>query len=67
MSKDTADRLKNHNSGKVKSTKAFRPWIIVHREMFETRFEARNREKYLKSADGRRWRKKIIGGISSAG
>ncbi|WP_422105598.1 GIY-YIG nuclease family protein [Winogradskyella sp.] len=50
-------RLKGHNSAKVISTKAFRPWAIVHFESFPTRIEARHREKYLKSAAGRRWRK----------
>ncbi|TJY36126.1 GIY-YIG nuclease family protein [Pontimicrobium aquaticum] len=50
-------RLKNHNSGSVKSTKAYLPWIIIHAESYNTRKEARQREKYLKSAAGRRWRK----------
>lgn len=43
-------RLNQHNSNKVKSTKAFSPWVIVHMESFETREDARKREKYLKSA-----------------
>ncbi len=50
-------RLEEHNKGKTKSTKAFIPWQIVHVEQFETLLETRNREKYLKSAAGRRWRK----------
>ena len=54
-------RLKQHNSKKVKSTKAFAPWEIIHFEKFETRIEARKREKYLKSAAGRRWRKNNLG------
>ncbi|WP_203293444.1 GIY-YIG nuclease family protein [Luteirhabdus pelagi] len=53
-------RLDEHNSEKVASTKPYLPWKIVHQETFETRLEARNREKYLKSAAGRRWRKKNI-------
>ena len=61
MSKDTADRLKSHNSGKVRPTKAFKPWIIVHTEMFESRIEARQREKYLKPVAGRKWRKNNLG------
>ena len=28
-------RLKSHNSGKVKSTKAYRPWKIIYLETFE--------------------------------
>ncbi|MBX2829239.1 MAG: GIY-YIG nuclease family protein [Flavobacteriaceae bacterium] len=53
-------RLSEHNSGKNKSTKAFIPWKIVHIENFDSRLEAREREKYLKSAAGRRWRKMNI-------
>ena len=50
-------RLKAHNSGNVRSTKAYLPWEVIHKEEFVTRIEARQREKYLKSAAGRRWRK----------
>ncbi|MDZ4149114.1 MAG: GIY-YIG nuclease family protein [Flavobacteriaceae bacterium] len=53
-------RLLEHNQVKMTSTKAFVPWIIVHTEVFETRPEARMREKYLKSAAGRKWRKQHI-------
>ncbi|MDP2631682.1 MAG: GIY-YIG nuclease family protein [Candidatus Uhrbacteria bacterium] len=34
------DRIKEHNSGKSRSTKPFRPWILVYKEEFETRSEA---------------------------
>ncbi|MBJ7879504.1 GIY-YIG nuclease family protein [Gelidibacter salicanalis] len=61
MSSDFKERLKTHNSGQVKSTKAFRPWDLFHLEEFETRTEARTKEKYLKSATGRRWRKHNLG------
>ena len=53
-------RLKEHNSGKTHSTKAFIPWILIHTEEYLTRGDARIREKYLKSAAGRRWRKEHI-------
>ncbi|MGB5667497.1 MAG: GIY-YIG nuclease family protein [Maribacter sp.] len=61
LSKDKEERLKSHNLGRVKSTKPFKPWIIVHNEVFETRIEARKREKYFKSAAGRRWRSNNLG------
>jgi len=48
-------RLKQHNSGKVESTKAFIPWRIVHFEKYKTRKEAISRERYLKSGVGREW------------
>lgn len=61
MTTDVVQRLKTHNLGKVKSTKAFIKWELIHVEEFNTRIEARIREKYLKSAAGRRWRKNILG------
>ena len=53
-------RLKEHNVGKTKSTRRGIPWEIIYKEVFETRILARQREKYLKSAAGRRWRKNNI-------
>ncbi|WP_299394214.1 GIY-YIG nuclease family protein [uncultured Gelidibacter sp.] len=61
LSSDFGERLKTHNSGRVTSTKAFKPWELFHLEEFETRIEARTREKYLKSAAGRKWRKNNLG------
>ena len=57
MSDELDRRLVEHNSGKNQSTKAFKPWSLIHKEPFGSREEARVREKYLKSAAGRRWRK----------
>ena len=45
---DTEKRLKEHNAGKTKSTKTYRPFTIVYRESFEDRTSARKREIYLK-------------------
>jgi len=61
LSSNVSQRLEAHNLRVVKSTKAFCPWEIIHTELFETRIEARVREKYLKSAAGRRWRKNNLG------
>ncbi|TDQ32912.1 GIY-YIG nuclease family protein [Zeaxanthinibacter enoshimensis] len=60
ISNDVEKRLAIHNSGKIKSTKHFIPWRVVHVEHFGSKQEARTREKYLKSAAGRRWRKQNI-------
>jgi len=54
-SKNIQQRLKNHNYGKVKTTKAFKPWHLVHYEKFKTRTEAIARELFLKSGIGREW------------
>lgn len=66
MSENPTKRLTDHNRGKVKSTKLAKPWKIILSESFATRAEARKREKYLKSATGRRFRKKIWA-VSSVG
>ncbi|MCZ7603993.1 MAG: GIY-YIG nuclease family protein [Melioribacteraceae bacterium] len=47
--KNCKSRLKDHNRGKVKSTKAYVPWNIVHTEQFETKSEAYQREMEIKS------------------
>ena len=52
MSEDVNRRLKEHNNGKTKSTKGFAPWEIVFIEEYQTRAEARKREKWLKSGIG---------------
>ena len=57
VSRDPLRRLREHNAGYTKSTKPFIPWRLVHQELFDSMQEARNKEKYLKSAAGRRWRK----------
>ena len=57
---DLSKRLKQHNSGYTKSTRPFTPWEIIYFEQFETRNEALKREKYFKSAAGRRFLKKTI-------
>ncbi|WP_136080126.1 GIY-YIG nuclease family protein [Pontiella desulfatans] len=51
------ERLKSHNAGRVKSTKAFRPWERVFLEEHPDRNTAEKRERYLKSGWGRRWLK----------
>lgn len=67
LSKQIRRRLREHNTGHVKSTKAFVPWELVCHEDYEILDEARIREKYLKSAAGRRWRKQNIRPRSSTG
>jgi len=52
-------RLKQHNAGKCDYTSRKAPWEIVYSEVFSTREEALKREKYFKSAAGRRFIKKL--------
>ncbi len=55
--KDLNKRLSNHNSGKVRSTKAYRPWNIHYFETFSTKSEAYRREMFFKSVEGKQWLK----------
>jgi putative endonuclease len=57
---DLEKRIKEHNQGRTKSTKGFRPWVLIYYETAETRTEAREREKYLKSGCGKEFLKKHI-------
>ncbi|MBD3281292.1 GIY-YIG nuclease family protein [Candidatus Uhrbacteria bacterium] len=50
--KDIGKRLKKHNSGATKSTKPYRPWVLIYLEKFQTKSEAYIREKELKSYKG---------------
>ena len=43
------NRLKRHNSGKVKSTKAYRPWKLLEYYKFKSRAEAVRHERFLKT------------------
>lgn len=60
MTENIENRLKEHNSGKTSSTKAFISWEIIYKEEFITRVEAREREKYLKTAAGRKFLKEKL-------
>ena len=54
-------RLDEHNSGQNKTTRPYKPYKHILVEKFETRLEARLREKYLKSGIGKEFLKRIIG------
>ncbi|MCX6721797.1 MAG: GIY-YIG nuclease family protein, partial [Candidatus Staskawiczbacteria bacterium] len=58
---DFESRIKKHNAGLVKSTKARMPFILIRKENYNTRSEARIRENYLKKMKGGNEFKKIIG------
>ena len=60
--RDLWRRLKEHESGKTTSTKKRRPFEIVYTEVYELQEEAKKREKYLKSGQGRNELKNIFSG-----
>ena len=53
-------RLLEHNGGNVRSTKAGRPWVIAYLEKAATYTEARQKEIFLKSGQGRLWIKQNV-------
>lgn len=59
FSTDVTSRLKQHNTGKTRSTKAYRPWNLIYTEAVENRLEAREREKYYKSGSGKEFLKSL--------
>jgi putative endonuclease len=48
-------RLKQHNAGQTKSIRPFLPFELVYFEEFDSREEAVIREKYFKTAAGRKF------------
>ena len=54
VSDDVDKHLEEHNAGRVKSSRPYRPYKIIHTEPFATLIEARRKEKFYKSTTGRR-------------
>lgn len=48
IASDLHIRLAKHNSGEVRSTKAYKPWRLIHSESFPSQTDARKRELELK-------------------
>lgn len=57
---DIDRRLSEHNLGKSTFTKAFLPWKLIYKEELESLEGARKRERYFKSAAGRKVLKKLL-------
>ncbi len=55
MSLNVVNRLKEHNAGKSRYTKGHLPWKLIFSENQPDWVAARLREKYLKSAAGKKW------------
>ena len=53
-------RIKDHNLGKVESTKNFLPAELIYYEAYPTKKEAVLREKFLKTNEGRKSLKKQL-------
>ncbi len=46
---DIDARVKLHNNGRVRSTKAYRPWILLEKKEFGSRSQAVQHERFLKN------------------
>jgi len=58
---DLINRFYSHNIYATKGfTVKYRPWKVIHVEFYKTKKEALNREKFLKSGQGRGYIKNII-------
>ena len=53
MTENIDVRVKRHNDGRERTTKFYRPFVIIYTEECENRKEARIREKYWKSGVGK--------------
>ena len=53
ISNNVERRFDEHNSGNNKTTKPYRPFILLHTEEYSDRISARRREKWFKTGEGR--------------
>ena len=59
MTNDLERRLKEHNNGENRSTKAYKPFTLIYSEEFPDRISARIKERYLKSGVGKEFLKTL--------
>jgi putative endonuclease len=59
MSNNLERRLYEHNQRQNKSTKAYAPFTLLYSESFDSRSDARVKEKYLKSGVGKAFLKSL--------
>jgi len=60
FSADLKERIKEHSTGKVTSTKSRRPMILIYYEAYRSGKDARIREIFLKTGQGREFINKNI-------
>jgi len=60
FSEDVNGRLKDHNDGKVASTKNRRPFELIYYEAYINKKDAEGREKFLKSGGGHNFLRKQL-------
>jgi len=60
MTKDLGARLIRHNRGYERTTKPYKTFKLIYKEIYNNGAEAREREKYLKSGIGREFIRNFI-------
>jgi putative endonuclease len=60
ISDNTDRRIKSHNKGHNKTTKSYCPFKTILIEEYNTRMDARRREKYLKSGCGKEFLRALV-------
>lgn len=58
-----AKRLNQHSTGQTRSTKHFAPYTLVFVQISDTRSDAMEIERFLKTGTGREFLKQIIGPV----
>ena len=59
---DIAKRIRQHNADSTESTRRRRPFELLYEESYDTRADAKAREKHLKSGKGREELNEILKG-----
>lgn len=59
MTNDLKRRFHQHQNGQNKTTRPYLPFELFYKESFETREDARKKEKYLKTGIGKEFLKKL--------
>ena len=68
FSNDVQRRLNEHNVSESKGfTLRYRPWVLFRSEIYNTKDEAMEREKFLKSGRGREQVKEYLGDFLNNG
>ncbi len=57
---DLRKRITEHNKGLNQSTKPYLPWEVIYYEAHRSETDARRREKYLKSSNGKQAMRNMI-------
>ena len=55
LSQNIQQRLAYHNLGYNRTTKPYRPFKLIYLKKFDSRMDARNHEKLLKTTSGRKF------------